>query len=203
MLPPYEDRTRGADALARGIGRIAPRFIPKKQREQRLANFCVLKEVPEKAKFLIRGKKEGSAVHYADATGKVRFFSAVSDIKNLKPIEDTSLSNAALPLKIKPVRTWQWEAAALDRIEAGRVEDALKLLLAGVQLTLATRDRPNLRLLDLLAGISVRYEKKGSHYFEELKSTVSAEISRPHDPISIERLKTRLKKWSNSNPQSK
>ena len=112
-----------------------PRYLPIAQRPR---NHVIGKIPGQQSTFLSRNRKdwedrpERAILHYADAEGEIRFFSAAPAIKNLKPLPDAQAASAAWlqDQLVEPVRTWQWEAAALDRIEAGRIEDACELLLA-------------------------------------------------------------------------
>jgi hypothetical protein len=187
-----------SDRPLRGVRINVPRFIPRKKRELRLVNFRVLKDFPQKATFLLRAvnnARQRITVHYANGHGKVRFFSAASDITKLQAIGDVNAAETKWlqSAGVESVDTRQWEAAALDRIEAGRIEDALKLLVAGVRLTLTpTRHRQSIRLLDLLAGISIRYEKQGERYFAELQTMI---LGLNSNTKLKSRLTQRVEKW--------
>lgn len=179
-------------------------------------------------------ERPATALHYAASDRRVRFFSAAPDLnlaratdttpKGVEPlveqktelddswrwISQTHASDAEwlAGQNIKPVRTWQWEAAALDRIEAGQMEAACDLLFAGIKLDLRAitetelkipKKRPNLRLYDLLAGLAVRYQKE--LYLEELCTLIDGLRGGQKELVDrrLSSLEKRISKWRNPN----
>jgi hypothetical protein len=101
------------------------------------------------------------------------------------PISDAEVIASSERFKVARDERWVFEVAALARIEAGDQDAALNLLEAGAALTLRERS-PNLRLLDLWAGLSTR-----------LGRDVHRVLSRvQRDTVESSPLRTRLAAWS-------
>ena len=157
----------------------APRFIPMAQRERRLARFRVFEKREPAATFFARLRKGRGkrryVVHYADSTAQVRFFSStISGVQNLEALEGSEAADLKWLEEnhVKSVRTWQWEAAALDKLESGQIENACRLLRAGIMLDMGANGPPkNVRLVHLLVGLSTRY-KAHAPYRDEIEKVV-------------------------------
>jgi hypothetical protein len=211
----------------------SPRFRKLEIKARRKANAHVLVTVPNAVALMFsnrqrqsgphkRGRREVT-LHFANRDHVVRFFSAARTARHLSalPLEtaekwvDLSSQRRARSFRQAPsagptelplnaARTSALEQMAIARVEAGDMEGACRFLLVGARLTLQSQT-PNLRLLDLLAGLAVR--SAGSQRFlQALIGLTEARTTRLRRPAgqgvkiaAKERglllLETRVHKW--------
>jgi hypothetical protein len=159
-------------------------------RTRRLGNRIVEVQTEFKSQFLIRAKAANPTLHFTSANGILRLSSPAASTLALTPISDADVISSAERFKVARDERWVFEIAALARIEAGDQQAALNLLDAGALLTLR-EPSPNLRLLDLWAGLSAR-----------LGRDIQLVLGRAHlTPAETSPLGTRLATWSRPESQ--
>jgi hypothetical protein len=176
LLPISEETAR------RTTGSYAPRYIPVDRRRLRLQNHRVVTHVSAKSAFAISERspeeyrRREFSVHYANASGEIRLFSPANSTRHLRAIKREVLRDwfnlklerrteaalsaaiaAGVPepvarLSVESGNSLAWEIGAVELLEAGQIKDACDILFIGARLTAR-----NVRLLDLLAGLAVRF----------------------------------------------
>jgi hypothetical protein len=155
----------------------SPRFIPDAVKAKWQAQHQFVAKVGTAKQFVVsdrdpkRHHRYDVAVHYANAEGSVRLFCAAKSVQHMQPVDDDTIrlwiqtgwergEDKQAPVAGAPaaIATYGlqpdavvFEAAVLDRIEEGRLKEAISLL------HMATRSTGSLRLLDLLAGCAIRH----------------------------------------------
>jgi hypothetical protein len=133
-------------------------------------------------------------LHFADKLGRVRMSSVVSSRTTFVPVADQEASSrisrdrATDEILLARGNASDWESAALARIRQGKVETACMLLNAYLTESSRWEDRSSMRLIDLLAGISVRYDREAI-YLLPLVSSLSAAMRGS--------IQDRITKWEN------
>jgi hypothetical protein len=212
---------------ATGLGRIdpgklttaslkRPRFIAREDKSKRLSNYRVVMNVEYRNSLVYSGRKnlprrrprKSLTLHYANATGEVRLYSTAKTLHHITSVnsdaaiswaskrKSQSLSVGELPLDNS--RMMAWEAAAIAMLETNQIDAACQLLMASARLALQQSPRPNMRLVDLLAGIAVRYKKEQVYLTELVKLTkekVTGEASKKDAGMVY---KARLEQWENA-----
>lgn len=134
----------------------------------------------KKGRLQLKGKFREQlqvTLHFADRSGMVRLLSHPRSSGHFVPLAPTDALDwiirtkssrrpgkagvATVPIRMLPLgteRSWVWECLALDHIESNRLDTACSILSTGIQHALLTAKHTplNLRLFDLLAGLSVR-----------------------------------------------
>ncbi len=167
-----------ANVARRLTGGYSPRFLSSEAKIHRKRNYNIARQAGHMSSFVTRdiaslrlraSINDDVALHYADARGFVRLFSTSNSVRRMSSLSDEqaiswSAPNASdvqtsddIPTRRLTSRNGlAWELAAIDKLEKGEIGKACSLLVAGVR---AAPD--NLRLVELLAGLAIRYPKEG------------------------------------------
>lgn len=196
-----------------------PRFLDQQKKKKRLENYYTVLRVEKKTTLYYSQRsgrlKESAALHFANSRGEVRLFTKADptqlhDLSFEDAVAWAKGGNVALGSKVQnlapsEINTLAWERAALsvleNNIDSNGVDIACQMLFEAGKLTLKNFASPvmtpNWRILDLLAGISVRYHK--SDYLDQITAILEGQLRGiAGEGISVEQAKRRLTKWKNT-----
>jgi hypothetical protein len=200
--PPDE----GSENDLRAIGG-KPRFIAKDRKEKRLFGYRVYIRLGRVGDVLVKARdskltRGSAAFHGVGSGGLARFYSRPDRMSGLRRIWPRTFRNlpadlpppegAKIPLRL---RTASLEAAALALIEQGNLGGACDVLLGACQVSMRAT-HPNLRLFDLLAGLSVRYPQ-AADYKGALEALISAARAEDSPSAALLYLLNSPRRWSN------
>jgi hypothetical protein len=169
-----------------------PRYVKKKRAKIKYLNTS------HKSMLVINNKSE--IVHYIDAEGfSLCFLTLKSTEEFNKFSRNLALfdSNSKMKLHQEKPRlnirfsSYYAEKFALDHINAGRIEEASKILLYSIEQNLSNFS-PSIRLHDLLAKVCIKH--KNSHKQLNADWVRLIELS---NNSKVEELTKRAKKWQN------
>lgn len=165
FLKPHADTPRPA-LVEQTTGN--PRFVSKEKKEKRRKNRLNEVQTTYLAQFVVRKSAKAQTLHFSSREGIVRLTSPMGPSHQLAPVTDAEATQslAALAQREQP---WLWEYAALTRIENGEMDGALAILQGGARHAMQ-HEPVNLRLFDLLAGLTLR-TGRAIHEVDELSRT--------------------------------
>lgn len=189
------------DSLGRLV-RKSPRYMTKQQKDKRRKNRNVWLQVRERSSLVFTDRKRKAdkkvALHFADKAGRMRLHSVLPRTKAgslvsvdlgtiTKWLAETPVPNQAAnrrpagltpakELPLSPSRTTPFEEIALDRAGSNDLDEACRYLLEGARLTLQ-KSEPNLRILDLLAGLALKTVDPGK-YLDPLIKLAETQLDR-------------------------